>query len=48
MRIFVQHFEFISGSSNLQGAKRENSMSQSESAKPIVSAIINMPVAEAI
>ena len=35
-------------SSSVQGGKKENATSHSQSGKPIVSAIINMPVAEAI
>ena len=37
-----------SASSSVQGGKRESATSHSQSGKPIVSAIINMPVAEAI
>ena len=35
-------------SNSVQGGKKENSSSCSQSGKPIVSAIINMPVSEAI
>ena len=35
-------------SNSIQGGKKENSSSCSQSGKPIVSAIINMPVSEAI